>query len=137
MATPATSTTTSVDIVKSMYEAFGRRDLELIFSRLAPDCRWVCPGEGLPNAGVYTGPAGAAEFFRKLVQSEEITRFEPREFFANGDNVVALGVEEIRVHATGKAASTSWAMLFRFRGGLVTHFEIYLDTAAYLRAHTA
>jgi len=137
MASPTTSPAASVDIVKSMYEAFSRRDLDLILSRLAPDCVWVCPGEGLPNAGVYTGPAGAAEFFRKLVQSEEITRFEPREFFSRGDDVIALGVEEIRALATGRTASTNWAMLFRFQGGLVKHFEIYLDTAAYLRAHTA
>jgi len=130
-----TSTTTSTDLVRSMYDAFGRGDIEFIVSRLSPDCPWIAPGEGLPNAGTYTGPAGAAEFFRKLMASEEIVRFEVREFFTSGNDVIALGVEEARAISTGKTAATNWAMLFRVQDGMVTYFETFYDTAAYLRAH--
>jgi ketosteroid isomerase-like protein len=126
---------TSVELVQSLYEAFGRGDLEFILARVATDCRWIAPGEGIPHAGVYTGPAGAAEFFRKIAESETITRFEPLEFFTKDDDVVALGYEECRSKQTGKTAATNWAMLFRVRGGQVVHFEIFYDTAAYLRAH--
>lgn len=127
---------TSIEFVQDLYAAFGRGDIAHILSRIAPDCRWIAPGDGIPNAGSYTGPAGAADFFAKLAASETITSFEPREFFANGDDVVALGSESCRVIKTGKPAATNWAMLFRIRDGKVVHWESYYDTAAYLRAHS-
>lgn len=125
---------TSTELVQSLYDAFGRGDIPFILSHLSPDCRWVAPGEGIPNAGVYNGPE-AVEFFRKMAESETILKFEPRQFISNGDDVVALGYEECRAIATGKTASTNWAMLFRVRNGLVAYFETFYDTAAYLRAH--
>ena len=130
-----TSISTSVELVRALYEAFGRGDIQFVLDRIASDCRWVEPGEGIPYSGVYTGPEGVADFFRKLSESEQIVRFEPREFFVNGDDVVALGFEECLVPATGKKASTSWAMRFRVRDGKVVAFEGFYDTAAYLRAH--
>jgi ketosteroid isomerase-like protein len=130
-----TSTATAVDTVKSLYEAFGRGDIAYIISRVAPDCRWVAPGVGIPDAGVYTGPEGAAEFVRKMHESEEISRFKPRQFFSELDDVVVLGLEECRSRRTGRTASTNWVMHFRVRDGRVTYFETYYDTAAYLRAH--
>lgn len=128
-------TSTAAALVKSMYAAFNRGDIEFILSRISPDCRWVAPGEGIPSAGVYTGPAGVAEFFRKLSESEQILRLEPREYLTGGDAVVVLGLEECRVISTGKKVSTNWSMLFRVRDGFVTQFESFYDTEAYLRAH--
>lgn len=132
-----TTATTALELVKELYAAFGRGDIQFILSHIAKDCRWIAPGNGIPNAGVYQGPAGAAEFFQKLAESEQVTRFEPREFFVNGDDVVALGVEECRMPATGKTAATNWAMLFRVRGGQVTYWESFYDTSAYAAAHRA
>ena len=130
-----TATAKSVELIQSMFDAFGRGDIEFITSRLTPDCRWMVPGEGIPAAGAYTGPEGAAAFFRKMAESEEMTRFEPKEYFTNGNDVVVLGLEECRARATGRTASTNWAMLFRVRDGKVSHFETHFDTAAYVRAH--
>ena len=126
---------TAVDLVKSMYDAFLRGDLETIFAHLTPDCQWVAPGEGIPNAGSYVGPQGAAEFFQKMNATEQITRFEPREYFVNGDDVIALGYEECTSKLTGKQAKTNFTMLFRMTEGKVRHFEVFYDTAAYLQAH--
>jgi ketosteroid isomerase-like protein len=133
-----TSTVTiasSVELVQSLFEAFGRGDVPTILSRLSPDCEWINAGEGIPAAGSYTGPAGAAEFFRKLGESEEVTRFEPKEFFTSGDDVVAYGYEECRIRSNGHQVSTNWMMLFRVRAGMVTRFESFYNTAAYALAH--
>ena len=100
--------------------------------------RRIVAGEGIPAAGNYTGPSGAAEFFQKLHASEEeVLRFEPREYFTNGDDVVAYGFEECRMRATGATASTNWTMLFRVRGGKIARFETFYDTSACARAHRA
>lgn len=133
--TATTATTNSLALIQNLYAAFGRGDIATVLEHVSDDCRWVAPGEGLPNAGVFAGKAGAAEFFQRLAASEEITRFEPREFFVNGDAVVALGYEECRSKLTGRTARTNFAMLFRVREGKVTHFEGFYDTAAYLRMH--
>lgn len=130
-----TSTMTSTAFVQGLYQAFGRADVEYILARIAPDCRWVAAGEGIPASGSYTGPQGVAEFFTKLAETETILRFEPREYFVNREDVVALGFEECRINSTGKTASTNWAMLFRVHGGKVVYFETFFNTAAFALAH--
>jgi ketosteroid isomerase-like protein len=130
-----TAAATSVQYVQSLFDAFNRGDLDFILARVAPDCRWVAPGQGIPNAGVYTGPSGAAEFFRIMGETEEIVRFEVNEYFTNGDDVVALIHEEIRSRKTGKPAETNGAMVFRIRDGKVYYWESFYDTSAYARAH--
>ncbi|MBM3737106.1 MAG: DUF4440 domain-containing protein [Acidobacteria bacterium] len=125
---------TPTELIQDLFAAFGRGDIPYILDRLTPDCRWIAPGNGIPNAGVYSGPEGASEFFRRLAASENITRFEPREFFAKGDSVVALGYEACTT-SSGKAVDTEWAMLFRVRDGKVSMFQSYYDTSAYMLAH--
>ncbi len=128
---------TPTEFVQDLFAAFGRGDVEYIVGRVAADCVWVAPGEGIPSAGTYHGKAGALEFFRKQSQSEEILGFEPKEFFANGNSVVALGFEQCRAVSTGQTASTHWAMLFRVRDGELIRFEGFYDTLAYAHAHAA
>ncbi|MBM3764878.1 MAG: hypothetical protein FJW32_05760 [Acidobacteria bacterium] len=127
---------TTIEQVQDLYAAFGRGDIGYILGRIAPDCQWIAAGEGGPNTGRYTGPAGAGEFFKRLADTEEVTRFEPREYFTNAaGDVVAHGFEECRIIANGRVVSTNWMMLFRFRDGKVAHFETFYDTSAYAAAH--
>jgi uncharacterized protein len=136
MSTASATASASVELVRSLFEAFNRGDIPSILGRVASDCQWVCPAEGLlPYGGTFSGPQGAAEFFQKLGATEVITLFEPREYFTSGDDVVALGYEEGRAIATGRTASSQWAMLFRFRGGQVVEWRTHFDTGAYSRAH--
>ena len=65
-----TYTSTSTELVQSLFEAFGRGDINFILQHLAPDCRWVVPGQGIPASGTYQGREGAAQFFRKLSETE-------------------------------------------------------------------
>jgi ketosteroid isomerase-like protein len=123
------------ELVQSLFEAFGRGDINFIVEHVAPDCRWVVPGQGIPAAGTYQGREGAAQFFQRLSETEKITRFEPSEYFANGDAVLVLGSEEMQVISTGKRAASDWAMLFRVRDGQVVLYQSFFDTAAYAGAH--
>ncbi|MBI2684871.1 MAG: nuclear transport factor 2 family protein [Acidobacteria bacterium] len=128
---------TPTELVQALFSAFGRGDIAFILNHVAGSATWISPGTGIPASGKYSGPAGAAQFFQNLAASEEITRFEPREFVAAGNNVIALGYEECTSRATGKKAATNWAMLFRVDGGKVTHWEAFYDTSAYAIAHAA
>lgn len=126
---------TPKELVQSLYDAFGRGDIPYILERVAPDCRWVAPGTGIPNAGEYRGPAGVAEFFQKLASTEHVTEFTAHEYFERGDSVVALGSEACTMPATGKQARTDWAMVFRVADGKVTEWQSYYDTSVYMVAH--
>lgn len=123
------------ELIQDLYAAFGRGDIAYVLARVAPGCQWIVNADGVPTSGVYVGPEGVADFFQTLAATEEILRFEPREFFEHGNGVVALGFEECRVIATGKTVSTNWAMHFRVSEGKVIHFETFYNSAAYAKAH--
>jgi ketosteroid isomerase-like protein len=69
-----------------------------------------------------------------LTEAENITRFEPLEFIAEGDKVVVLGESAATVNATGKSYETDWVHVFHLQDGKVTEFVEFFDNAAANRA---
>ena len=66
-----------VEVVKQIYEAFGRGDIPGVLSRVTPDVSWVDPGfPDVPYAGVRSGREGVADFFQSLRVHVELTSFE-------------------------------------------------------------
>ena len=121
----------NVKTVQELYTAFGRGDIPSILNALAEDVEWhEPPGGEAPFKGTYRGREGVGQFFTWLAEAVEVEAFEPREFYAHGDTVVALGRYRFRTRKTGKAYDTDWAMVWRFRGNKVVGFEIYKDSAA-------
>jgi ketosteroid isomerase-like protein len=86
-------------------------------------------GPQVPIAGERTGKASVGEFFTIVAKNIDFERFEPREFVAQGDKVVALG------HYTGKTPfgkrfDSDFVMVFTLRNGKVSHFQEFSDSAA-------
>ena len=128
----------NVQIVQKAYAAFGRSDIETILDSLADDVEWVLPGEGLiPQAGTYHKRDGVARFFQTLTQTTEFSNFEPREFIAQGDQVVALGSYRGKAKVTNRPFESQWAMAFTIRNGKITKFREYTDTATIGKAFAA
>jgi ketosteroid isomerase-like protein len=120
----------NVRVVKEAYADFGRGDIQSLLGKFADDVEWLIPGgRENPLAGTYKGRNRVAEFFKKLSDHTEITAFEPREFIAQGDTVVALGSETGRVKSTGRTFASEWAMAFTIRNGKIVKFQEYGDTA--------
>jgi len=71
-------------IVKRIYEAFGRGDIEAILTNLTDDVEWNVSGrqDGIPYAGTYHGRNGARDFFSLLAESISYDQFELRRFVA-------------------------------------------------------
>ncbi|HEX3372190.1 MAG TPA: nuclear transport factor 2 family protein, partial [Candidatus Acidoferrales bacterium] len=97
-------TAENLQIVKDGYAAFGRGDVPGLIALMAEDVVWEIPGEGLPLAGTYRGQEGVASFFQKLGGLTEILDFQAREFLAEGDRVLVVGWERVKVKATGRVA---------------------------------
>jgi ketosteroid isomerase-like protein len=76
-----------------------------------------------------------AGFFGTLAQSVDFQTFEPREFIAQGDKVVALIHSEATVRSTGRNVVDHAAHVWTFRDGKLAHFEVIQDTAALVAAY--
>ena len=98
---------------------------------LDENVEWITPGPSdLPTAGRRRGRQQVAEFFKGVDGLYEIQRFEPESFISQGDRVVVLGSETIRVKATGKVLDMRWAHAFTVRNGQVAVLEEYQDMSA-------
>jgi ketosteroid isomerase-like protein len=120
----------SVAVVKAGFAAFGRGDLPGLLALMADDVEWVSPGTGLPLAGTYRGRDGVADFFQKLSAETEILAFEPREFIGEGDRVIVVGWERVKVKPTDRTIELDWIMSFTVRDGKVAKYQQYTDTKA-------
>jgi uncharacterized protein len=125
----------NTEIVQKGYGCFGTGDIAGLLSLFSEDVTWTVPEiENAPFAGKRTGTDSVAEFFTQLVEAEDLTRFEPLEFIAEGDKVVVLGESEATVRSTGKTYETDWVHVFHLRDGKVTEFTEFFDNAAATRA---
>ena len=122
-------TATATNVVASVYDAFQRGDIAHILSLVAPNATWW-QTRSLPWGGDYSGPEGAAEFFRKLDATMETVQFEPRENVEHGDEVFSFGVYTGRSKATGRTASAEWMFRWRVRDGKIVSWQSYIDSAA-------
>jgi ketosteroid isomerase-like protein len=121
----------NIKVVQDAYASFGRGDIQALLDSLDENVEWVLPGEGLiPQAGTYHGREGVARFFQALSETTEFSAFEPRDFIAQGDHVIALGTYQGKARATGRPFESSWAMSFLLRDGKVLKFREYTDTGA-------
>jgi uncharacterized protein len=129
------STATAIDnsaIVASLYEAFGRGDINYIINHVDDKCKWIGAGKDiLPEGGVYFGKE-AINFFIHLDESVEFTSFNPVSISRINDHeVVAFGNMTGISKTTGKPSSSDWAMHWKFNdNGKVVFFQDFYDTAA-------
>lgn len=131
------STQENKKVVKDLYAALGRGDIEALVALVAEDVIWRLPGAVPYYSGTYQGPSNVADFFRKLNGNVEIEAFEPREFVAEADRVLVTGWSRGRVKSTGRLFNNRWVMAFNIRDGKVAKFEEYADTQALAAAYKA
>jgi len=127
----------NAQIVKDAYAAFQRGDVNAILNLLTEDIEWegVKGTEGvLPQAGKRHGRAAVQEFFGQVVATTQFDTFEPREFIAQGDTVVAIGHYTGKAKPTGLAIATDWVMVFAFRGDKIASFREFTDSAQIVKA---
>ena len=70
-----------------------------------------------------------------MAATADFKRFEPRDFFADGDKVVVLGFYESVIKTTGRTFAAEWVMVFTLRDGKVARFREFTDTVALSAAY--
>lgn len=128
----------NVRTVEGIFESFGRGDVPSVLAALSEDVEWFIPGPAeVPYAGLRRGRDEVRQFFSALGGAVDFERFEPREYVVQNDVIAVVGFERGRVKATGKVFDNPWTMIFKLRGGRVTYFRGYEDTAAVAAAFRA
>ena len=126
-------------IVQDAYEAFGRGDVQALLGYFDDAILWK-PVHGtaphVPTAGERRGKAAVGEFFKIVSEQVNFVRFEPKEFVAQGDKVVALGQYAAKA-PTGRGFESDFVMVFTLRGGKVVQFQEFSDSAAINAAYDA
>jgi uncharacterized protein len=120
-----------ITIVKEIYDAVARGDVDAILDRVTDDVDWAAEAasSAAPWYGQRTGKNGAASFFGDLASSIEITQFTPHSYTAGDDNVHLLVDWAFRSLTTDRETSMTMHHYWRLRDGKVEYFRGSEDTA--------
>lgn len=92
----------SVEVVKGIYEAFGRGDVPAVLTAMADDIEWY-EAEGMPYGGLHHGPDAAAQnVLGPLAQDIPHFAATPEELIPSGDTVAVVAHDTGTGKATGK-----------------------------------
>ena len=127
------STEQNVQTVKDFFAAIGRGDRDGLLALVGEDIEWIIPGEDWPLAGTHRGHAGLADLLQKASKTME-TSTEPREYVAQGDRVLVVGVATGKIKATNKPFKDDWVFDITVQNGKLTKIREYIDIQALARA---
>jgi uncharacterized protein len=126
----------NMQLVRNAYAAFQRGDIAAMMNICDEnvECLRATGSAILPLAGLRRGRIAVAEFFKQIAETTGFTMFEPQEFVAQRDTVVAVGTYASRRPPPQRMSST-WVMLFTLRDGKVVRFREYSLGAHIARAY--
>ena len=128
----------NVEAIRTLFEAFFRRDVKTMESFMAPEVEWDATRFAglIPDlAGVYRGAEGTRNFWRTWLSSWKDLRFE-YELRDTGEDVVAL-IHDQRQWGRHSGIETElppYAWLYTLRGGKVIRASFYPDQESALEA---
>lgn len=120
----------NTSVIQNIFAAFRTGDVPFILNAVTDDIDWQMFGlKELPHTGPHRGRDQVARFLEAVAAETEVEKFEPREYIAQGDKVVALGYYRGTSRVSGRPLQSEWAMIFTLRDGKVSRFREYADTA--------
>jgi ketosteroid isomerase-like protein len=118
--------------VQRFLSHIGRGELPLALELVAEDVVFEPQGPSrLPIYGRFEGKSGVERLFKTLAQEFETETFEIRKWAEADDVVFGHGFMQHRVRRTGGAVKSEFALVVNTANGLITHWRIFEDTAAF------
>lgn len=122
----------NVDLIKNAYDAFARGDVPAVLGVMDPEIKWH-EAEGnpyMPSGEAFVGPdAVLNKLFARLAEEWDGFEVHPNLFYDAGGNVIVEGRYTGTFKATGKAQNTQVCHIWSFKGGKITKFQQYVNTA--------
>ena len=123
----------NVEVVKRVYEAAERNDLDAASSLLHPEIEFHTYTES-PEAGVYRGRDEVRRYNEELFAQFESIRFEIEELVDIGDHVVVLSTQHAVPKGGRQEISVQMAEVWTLREGLMAERHSYASRAQALEA---
>jgi len=129
----------NVQVIQTVYAAFGRGDVAEVLSHVAERTRWDFDvGESpVPWHVPVNTKSEVPRFLAAFVENVQLAAFEPKIFIHSDDHVVAHVHIAYTVRRTGKTVDMDQIHWWTLEDGRVTRLRHFEDTAAVLEAHRA
>lgn len=129
----------NLQLVQSVYAAFGRGDIPAVIEVMAPNGTIGIVGrrQDAPFLGIFEGKAGGAEFFEQLMEAQEFHSFEPLRYLAAEDKVFVWGRYRWTMRQSGVSKESEWLHEITLRDGKMTAWRGHNDTAMLAEAYHA
>ena len=113
----------NIAVVRRIYEAFAKGDVETLKTLFSADANWNTVGTGVLQ-GKYRGAQAIFEFFGQLAHETDGTlRAEPQTMAASDDHVFVL--ERTTGKRKGKIQDTKTVLVFKLANGVVTEVTAF------------
>jgi ketosteroid isomerase-like protein len=126
----------SEDVVRALFDAFGRRDLDAALALAHPDVEFWPQGtaQRAQRTAPYRGYDGLRQYFADVAQHWDELRLEPGELRVAGDGVVAFGTAVGRPAGDEEEQRQPVIWLFKLREGRILHGRVVATAAEALAA---
>ena len=126
----------SVDVVKGIYEAFGRGDVGAVLGAFDAAIDWREADNFLyADGNPYIGPQAVAQgVFQRIVTDAEGFNLAVENVIDGGDTIVAQGRYRGTMKKTGTPVDAQFAHVWHVRDGKVVRFQQYTDTRQWAQA---
>lgn len=124
--------TTALEVVVAIYDAFARKDLEVVLALTSPDIV-VTQDPALPWGGRFEGHDGLGRFVMALLGSID-SAVTIEAIFQAGDHVVQYGRTAGTVRSSGVRFDIPECHLWRVEGGVAVEAQYFIDSTAMLEA---
>jgi ketosteroid isomerase-like protein len=126
----------SADIVKGIYEAFGRGDVGAVLGAFDPGIAWREADNFLyADGNPYIGPQRVAEgVFQRVIGDLDGFSISVDNVIDGGDAVVTEGRYRATVKKTGTPVDAQFAHVWQLRDGKIVRFQQYTDTKQWAQA---
>ena len=126
----------NVEVIRGIYEAFGRGDVPAVLGQMDQRIEWREAENFIyADRNPYMGPQAVLEgvFMRFGAEWEGFT-VTPEEWLDAGNHVVVLGTYTGRSKETGREVRAQFAHVWGVRGERVVRFQQYTDTKQFAEA---
>src|SRR5918997_326439 len=120
----------NVQVVRGLYEAFGRGDVPTVLGQMDQSIEWNEAENFIyADRNPYVGPQAVLEgVFMRLGSEWDAFTVMPEEWLGAGNHVVVLGTYTGRRKETGRELRAQFAHVWGVRGSRVVRFQQYTDT---------
>lgn len=119
----------NIELVKQLYNAFSKKDINAILNLLSDDIEWGEPENPYnPAGGTRRGHAGFLEWLNIGKNAEDILILQPKNFLYNNNYVAVIGYMKCKAKPTGKIYESDFVHFVVIKNGKICKFQEFFDT---------